>query len=236
MRVFLAGAEGFLGRHIVVALRSAGHEVIATARGIAAKLQFSRLSQYEVPAIVGIIYLMTVLVLTVLLGIASRQHHVSSGSVDVYRFPPVLITVLRVGVAVPALLGLGVCHSFGRPLELYETAFLLFLLGSLTIVIAAQLWVVSHYTLELQVGSLTVIDWLGRRLTSIDDIRKVVISRPWRGRGYMDVFSATGMRLEHIDAGLQDFDEIADFVLNQSPPGTVVREKAPGEKWIQRTT
>ena len=32
MRVFLAGAEGFLGRYIVVALRSAGHEVIAGVR------------------------------------------------------------------------------------------------------------------------------------------------------------------------------------------------------------
>jgi hypothetical protein len=52
----------------------------------------------------------------------------------------------------------------------------------------------------------------------------------------MDVFSASGKRIEHIDAGLQDFDEIADFVLNQSAPGTAVREKAPGEKWIERTT
>jgi hypothetical protein len=42
------------------------------------------------------------------------------------------------------------------------------------------------------------------------------------------------MRLEHIDAGLQDFDEIADFVLNQCAPGTIVREKAPGRKWVQR--
>ena len=32
MRVFLAGAEGFIGQHIVVALRSAGHEVIAGVR------------------------------------------------------------------------------------------------------------------------------------------------------------------------------------------------------------
>jgi hypothetical protein len=179
---------------------------------------------------------MTVFVLTVLLGIASRQHHVSSGSVDVYRFPPIVITALRVGVAVPALLGLGIYHSFRRPLEAYEIAFLVFFVGSITILVAAQLWVVSHYTLELQVGRLTVNDWRGRRFTSIDDIGKVVISRPWRGRGYMDVFNATGMRLEHIDAGLQDFDEIADFVLNQCASGTVVREKASGEKWVQRTT
>jgi len=202
----------------------------------AVKLQFSRTAKFDVTAIVGIIYLMTVLVLTVLLGIASRQNHVSSGIVDVYRFPPILITTLRVGVAAPALVGLGVYHSFERPLAVYETAFLLVFFGSLTIVIAAQLWIVSGYTLELQVGSLAVNDWRGRRLTPIGDIRKVVISRPWRGRGYMDIFSANGIRLERIDAGLQDFDEIADVVLNQCMSGTLVREKAPGEKWVQRTT
>jgi hypothetical protein len=177
----------------------------------------------------------TVLVLTVLLGIASRQHHLSADNVDVYRFPPILIAALRVGIAVPALLGLGIYDSFGRPLEVYEIAFLVFFFGSLTLIVVAQLWVVSHYTLEVRDGSLTVNDWRGRRRTAIDEIRKVAIARPWRGRGYMDVFSATGERLEHVDAGLQDFDELADFVLNQSVPGTVVREKAPGEKWIERT-
>jgi hypothetical protein len=154
--------------------------------------------KHEVSAIIGIIYLITVFVLTVLLGIASRQHHVSSGSVDVYRFPPILIIALRIGVAVPALLGFGIYRSFGRPLEGYEIAFLMSFVGSITILVAAQLWVVSHYTLELQVGRLTVNDWRGRRLTSIDDIGKVVVSRPWRGRGYIDVFSATGMRLPRI--------------------------------------
>ena len=118
---------------------------------------------------------------------------------------------------------------------MYETAFLILFFGSLTIIVAVQLWVVSHYALELQDGSLTVNDWRGRRITSIDEIRKVVIARPWRGQGYMDLFSATGRRLEHIDSGLQDFDEIADFVLNHCTSGTVVREKAPGEKWVQQT-
>jgi hypothetical protein len=51
----------------------------------------------------------------------------------------------------------------------------------------------------------------------------------------MDVFSASGERLERIDAGLQDFDEIAGFILNQSAPRTIVREKTPGEKWTERT-
>jgi hypothetical protein len=176
-----------------------------------------------------------VLVLTVLLGIASRQHHESADNVDVYRFPPILIAVLRVGVAVPALLGLGIYVSFGRPLEVYEIAFFVFFFGSLTLIVVAQLWVVSRYTLEVRDDRLTVNDWRGQRLTSIDKIRKVAIARPWRGRGYMDVFSATGERLEHIDAGLQDFDEIADSVLNRCASGTVVREKAPGEKWIERT-
>ena len=45
-------------------------------------------------AIVGVIYLSTVLMLAVLLGIASRQHHVAAGNVDVYRFPPILIATL----------------------------------------------------------------------------------------------------------------------------------------------
>jgi hypothetical protein len=108
--------------------------------------------------------------------IASRQYHVPSDNVDVYRFPPILIIALRAGVAVPALLGLGIYDSFGRPPELYEIAFLVFFFGSLTIIVVAQLWVVSHYTLELRIGSLTVNDWRGWRLTSIDEIRKVVIA------------------------------------------------------------
>jgi hypothetical protein len=33
---------------------------------------------------------------------------------------------------------------------------------------------------------------------------------------------------------IADFDEIAEFVPNQSAPGTVVLEKALGEKWIER--
>ena len=44
--------------------------------------------------------------------------------------------------------------------------------------IAEQLWIASGYTLELQVGSLAVNDRRGRRLTPIDDICKVGISRP----------------------------------------------------------
>jgi hypothetical protein len=183
---------------------------------------------------VGTIYLGTVLVLSVLLGIASRQHHVSSGDVDVYRFPAILINALRFGVAAPALLGFVVYKSFGRPLKIYESAFLVFFFGSITLIIAAQLWVVSHYALELRVGSLTITDWRGRRVISTDAIRRVVVAHPWRGNGYMDLFGADGEKLEHIDAGVQDFEEAVDFVVNQCGPGAVVRERDTGNRWTER--
>jgi hypothetical protein len=174
------------------------------------------------------------MVLSVLLAIASRQHHESTDDADLYRFPPILINTLRFGVCVQPLLALVIYKSFGRHLEMYEIAVLVFIYCSWTLIVAAQLWVVSRYTLELRVGSLTVNDWRGRRVTPIDDIRKVSVARPWRGRGYIDVFDGSGKRRERIDAGLQDFDEVADFILNQCTRGTVVREKVPGESWSQR--
>jgi hypothetical protein len=117
---------------------------------------------------------------------------------------------------------------------MYEIAALVFIYGSWTVLVAAELWVISRYTLELRVGSLTVNDWRGRRVTRIDEIRKVSIAHPWRGRGYIDVFGSSGKRYERIDAGLQDFEAVADFILKQCTHGTLVREKAPGEKWSQR--
>jgi len=176
-----------------------------------------------------------VLVMSVLLVMASRQHHESTEDADLYRYPPILINTLRVGVCVQPLLALVIYKSFGRELEVYEIVVLAFIYGSWTLIVAAQFWVVSRYTLELRVGSLTVNDWRGQRVMRIDDIRKISIARPWRGRGYIDLFDDSGKRRERVDGGVQDFNEAADFILNQCARGTVVRERTPGENWSQRS-
>ena len=180
------------------------------------------------------IYFGVVLALSVLLSIASRQHHESTDDAEIYRFPPILINALRFAVCVQPLLAFAIYKSFGRPLEMYEIAVLVVVYASWTLIVAAQLWVVSRYKLELRVGSLTVDDWRGQRVTRFDEIRKVSIARAWRGRGYIDVFDGSGQRRERIDAGLQDFEEVAAFIVNQCARGTLIREKAPGEKWGQR--
>ena len=185
-------------------------------------------------SIVGTVYLGVVLVLSVLLAIASRQHHESTEDTDLYKFPPILINALRFVVCITPLLAVAIYKSFGRHLEIYEVAVLVLIYGAWTLIVAAQLWIMSRYTLELRIGSLTVSDWRGRRVTRVDDICKVSIARPWRGRGYIDVFDGSGKRRERIDGGLQDFEEVADFILNQCKRGTVVREKMPGERWSQR--
>ena len=173
------------------------------------------------------------LVLVSLLGLASRQHHESTANVETFRFPPILITALRLGVTMPPLMGYGIYISFGRPLEGYESGFLIVFFGSLTLIIAAQLWGTSHYLLELRTGRITVNDWRGRRTTSIEEIGKVQVSYPWRGRGYLDLYNAAGNKLERIDGGVQDFDDLSDSVINQCELGTIVCEKRPGGKWIE---
>lgn len=183
----------------------------------------------------GTVYLVTVLVLTALLGIASRQEHTSTADVDMFRFPPILLSALRIGIAVPPLVGYGIYKSFGRPLEIYEGTFLIIFFGSITLIAAAQLWITSQYLLKIQGGRITVNDWRGRRTTSIEEIAKVEVSHPWRGRGYLDLFNTGGNKLERIDAGLQDFEELSDSIINQCGRGTIVREKRPGDKWAQRT-
>lgn len=183
---------------------------------------------------VGTVYLVTVLILAALIGIASRQHHTSTADVDMFRFPPILISALRIGVALPPLVGYGIYKSFGRPLAIYEDAFLSLFFGSITLILAAQLWVTSQYLLKIQGGRITVHDWRGRRSTPIEEIAKVEVSHPWRGRGYMDLFNTGGNHVVRIDAGLQDFEELADSIINQCGCGTIVREKRPGDKWVQR--
>ena len=132
------------------------------------------------------------------------------------------------------ILGLLIYRSAGRPLQWYEGSFLVFFFGALTIIAALQLWVVARYSLEARVGGLLIKSWRGIREIRIDQIHKVVISHPWRGRGYIDLFGFQAMKLERLDGGLQDFEELADFILDQCPAGTVVRERNPGEKWVER--
>lgn len=154
---------------------------------------------------------------------------------DVYRFPPVLTAALALGAVVMSLVGIGIYRSYDRPLEIYEMVFVVGIFGAFTLITLAQLWVVVRFRLELRVGSLTVSDWRGRRVIPTDEIRKVAIAYPWRGRGYLDLFDGAGRRLERIDGGLQGFDEVAAFVIGQCAAGTVLRENVPGEKWTERT-
>jgi hypothetical protein len=171
---------------------------------------------------------------SLLLVIASRQHHLSIAEADFYRFPPILIAALRVCVVLFPLVGFLIYRSFRHPLEWYESAFLLGTFCAITLILGLQLWVVTTYSLEARIGCLLVRDWRGKREIRTAEIRKVIVAHPWRGRGYIDVFGPQHTKPERIDGGLQDFEALAAFIVNQCEAGTIVREKSPGKSWSER--
>jgi hypothetical protein len=162
------------------------------------------------------------------------EDRVSIEAPDVYRFPAALRVALQGGALAFPVMGLFVHRSFHRPLEWYEVTFLTFFFGGFGLIAALQLWVVTRYSLEARVGSITVKDWRGTRVTRTNEIHKVAIAYPWRRNGYIDISDSRGKRLEHIDGGLQDFEELAAFIMNQCPDGATVRERRPGERWTER--
>jgi hypothetical protein len=183
---------------------------------------------------VGTIYLGCVLVLTILIGIASRESHESTQEGDVFRFPKVLINSLRVGAWVPGLLGILIYRTFSSPGTL-EIVVLGAVFGGMTLIALAMLVRVSTFEVAVSKECLRLRERWQRRTIPFSTVREIVVAWPWRGNGRLDLIGADGKRLCRIDGGVQEFDELVSLVELYSPGQVRIREKDTRGRWTERT-
>jgi hypothetical protein len=183
---------------------------------------------------VGLIYLGCVLVLTVLISLADRQHRTAAEDLQVFRFPSFLVNTLKVGIAVPGFLGISAYESFPSP-GILEASVLAGIFGSMTAIVAVSFWRTRRFRAEVGFTYITVIE---RRLPitiRFSDIKTAIVVWPWRGSGRLDLLNGRGTLLCRIDGGVQDFDELVDIVVSRCNAGTIVKEKDTSGRWSDRT-
>jgi hypothetical protein len=182
---------------------------------------------------VGFAYLAVVLVLTTLLWLASRESHTSGEFV--FRFPRTLVLTLRVGLLVPALVAWGIYRTFPNPTYV-EAITLGVFFGALTLIVFFSLRNASRFRVEI--GATTLVVSTGRleRSVKLSDVKRMVVARPWRGRGRLDLFGVENRLLVHIDGGIERFDDLTALLEARVPRSTPVREKDTEGHWSDRYT
>jgi hypothetical protein len=183
--------------------------------------------------VVGLIYLGCVLVLTLLIGIAGRQHHAALADRQIFRFPNVLIIALGIGVAVPGFLGISTYMSFPHP-GVLEGSVLAALSGAMTLVVLIGFLRTKRFRADVGAQDIVILDGTRPRVVSFRDVRAVVVVWPWRGRGRLELLDDNERLLCRIDGGVQDFGELVDLVESRCPATTRVREKDRSGKWSER--
>jgi hypothetical protein len=103
----------------------------------------------------GLIYLGSVLTLTFLIGLGQRDHHSELGGQQVFRFPRVLVTALKVCIAVPGVLGIAVYQSVLKP-GILEATFCRGIFGALTLIVIASYYQSSRFAVAVGPLNLTL--------------------------------------------------------------------------------
>jgi hypothetical protein len=180
---------------------------------------------------VGLIYLSSVGVVGALLFLTSRRRHESQAEADVFRFPTVLIRALQVGTFAPILVGIGIYNSFPYRPGIVEITTVSIVFGSMTLIVLASAILTARFRLALFSQYMIIYDDFKKRTVNFIDVRRIVIARPWRGRGRLELFGEDGKRMCKIDGGVQDFDDLADTVESRCPSHIYVREQDTNGKW-----
>ena len=107
---------------------------------------------------------------------------------EVYRFPTILIRALQIGTFVPILIAIGIYNSFPYRPGIVEIVTLSFVFGSMTLIILASAILTARFRLVIRDEYMIVYDDFKERRVNFSDVRRIVISRPWRGRGRFGTF------------------------------------------------
>jgi len=189
---------------------------------------------------VGSIYAVSVLVLSVLLNLAAQEHHATIGDKDVFRFPKVLLIALMICTPLPGALGFFIWPTFPPTRGALEAGFLIGIFGSLSLITFAVYVQCLRFAAVVGTDGIVIHDWRGARgarTIRYDQIHRMVVQWPWRGRGYLDLYDAAGNKLYRVDAGIQDFEDLVGLVQGRCNKGTRVREREPdGGDWEEWAT
>jgi hypothetical protein len=126
---------------------------------------------------VGLIYLGSILALTFLIGLGQRAHHADLDGQQVFRFPRVLVTTLKVCIAVPGVLGIAVYQNFPRP-GVLEATFCYGFFGALTLIVIASYYRSSRFSVAVGTSSLTLHTGSRSQEISLSGVRRLVVKRP----------------------------------------------------------
>jgi hypothetical protein len=185
---------------------------------------------------VGSIYAVCALVLTLLINAASQEHHDISGDQDVFRFPKVLKIALMIGTPVAGALGFAIWPTFGPSRGVVEACFLVFIFGSITLITGAVYIQTVRFAAVLGRQGMDIHAWWSSRSVRFADVHRILIVWPWRGRGHLSLYDGSDNQLCRLDGGLQDFEDLVALVEARCPRGTPVREKDTDGKWSEWTT
>ena len=184
--------------------------------------------------IVASIYLGCIVALAVLLPFAPLRSNESTAEWDVFRYPKIAVSSLRVGAVVFALVGVCIYHTFQHP-GVLDAVVVNGIFGSMSLVLLAMIVQVSAFSVAISKQCLKLIGW--RRCRSIDfnSVRKVVVVWPWRRGGRLDLIDRDGKKLCRIDSGLRDFEGIVSLVKLHCPDSVTIREKDTRGHWTELT-
>ena len=155
---------------------------------------------------------------------------------EVYRFPTILIRALQIGTFVPILIAIGIYNSFPYRPGIVEIVTLGFVFGSMTLIILASAILTARFRLVIRDGYMIVYDDFKERRVDFSEVRRIVMSRQWRGRGRLELFGDADERLCKLDGGIQDFDDLVDTVESRCPSHITVKEQDTDGKWSERST
>jgi hypothetical protein len=187
-------------------------------------------------AMVGTIYAVSVAVLALLLGFASRERHENLGDREVFRFPKALKIALMIGAPVPGALGMAIWPTFGASRGILEASFLALIFGSLSLIVAASYVQTVRFVVSIGRDQLMLRSWWHTTTIRLADVARIVVLWPWRGRGYVELFNLVGKKLCRLDAGLEDFEDLVGLIQQRCPEGTRVRERDTDGKWTEWAT
>ena len=175
---------------------------------------------------------------TVLLNRSTGQHQDRRDDVNIYRYPPALLSAVLLVVPIPVVLGGLIYWSWtpSRPTGLELACFLVFFGGG-TLAAFLGYWYCRVFRVELSDGALTIHTWRSQRTIALNELIDLdVVDARDTGRGggrYLYLYQRNGDKLR-IAGGLMDFGDLVASLQAKIPAYSDSAEKTDDIATIAR--
>lgn len=185
--------------------------------------------------ITALTYLATSLTLGILLFLARRQHHEKDQESEVYRYPPLLVSLIAFFTP---MYGAMAAFLYMRDPPAERSAGLIF---SITVIFGAFIigntiayFYFRSFSISVNSSQLIVSSWGRRKYIAWEEVAIISVVTGFRGGGEMTLFDASKNSIFKIARSIEDFDDLVGSIKdNTRRPGVVIRERDAHGKWSQ---